>query len=56
MAVHTWPETMGLTLDIYVCNFGADNSAKAHALRNAMSTFFSPSHSRMQALQRGEKP
>ena len=56
MAVHTWPETMGVTLDIYVCNFGADNSAKAHALRNAMSTFFSPSHSRMQALQRGEKP
>jgi S-adenosylmethionine decarboxylase proenzyme len=53
MAVHTWPETMGVTLDIYVCNFGTDNSAKAHALRDAMIAFFAPTKQRLQTLQRG---
>ena len=28
LAVHTWPELGAVTLDVYVCNFGADNSAK----------------------------
>jgi S-adenosylmethionine decarboxylase len=54
MAVHTWPETMGVTLDIYVCNFGADNSARAHALRHAMAAFFAPATSCMQEMRRGE--
>lgn len=55
MAVHTWPETMGVTLDIYVCNFGSDNSAKAHALRDAMTAFFAPTSMRLQDLRRGER-
>ena len=29
LAIHTWPERQGLTLDVYVCNYSADNSAKA---------------------------
>jgi spermidine synthase len=32
VAIHTWPETKGLTLDVYVCNYSADNSAKARQL------------------------
>ena len=56
MAVHTWPEKMGVTLDIYVCNFGGDNSAKAHALREAMTAFFAPTKQRLQTLQRGAAP
>lgn len=56
MAVHTWPETMGVTLDIYVCNFGSDNSAKAHALRDAMIAFFAPKKQCLQTLQRGAAP
>ncbi len=55
MAVHTWPETMGVTLDIYVCNFGADNSAKAQALRDAMTVYFAPARQHLQTLQRGAK-
>jgi S-adenosylmethionine decarboxylase len=27
LAVHTWPELGAVTLDVYVCNFGGDNSA-----------------------------
>ena len=54
MAVHTWPEKMGVTLDIYVCNFGADNSAKAHALRDVLLVYFDPARSRLQGVARGE--
>jgi S-adenosylmethionine decarboxylase len=32
LAVHTWPELGAATLDVYVCNLGADNSARAEAL------------------------
>mgnify|MGYP006136894577 CR=1 FL=1 len=32
LAIHTWPERQGLTLDIYVCNYSADNSLKARSL------------------------
>ena len=32
LAIHTWPERQGLTLDVYVCNYSADNSAKARKL------------------------
>src|SRR6185436_283970 len=32
LAIHTWPERQGLTLDVYVCNFSADNSLKARRL------------------------
>src|SRR5437762_13966553 len=26
LAIHTWPERQGLTLDVYVCNYSADRS------------------------------
>ena len=32
LAIHTWPERAGVTLDVYVCNFSTDNSGKAEAL------------------------
>ena len=39
---HTWPERQGLTLDVYVCNFSADNSAKARKLFDDISAHFQP--------------
>ena len=36
LAVHTWPELEAATLDVYVCNLGADNSARAEALLDAL--------------------
>ena len=29
LAIHTWPERRGVTLDVYVCNFTEDNTGKA---------------------------
>ncbi len=53
LAIHTWPELGGVTLDVYVCNYGADNSAKAEALMAAMIAAFAPAELRRQQLRRG---
>ena len=53
LCVHTWPEQRGVTLDVYVCNFGADHSAKARALMEGLEALFAPAHSERQALKRG---
>ena len=53
MAVHTWPELGAVTLDVYVCNFGADNSAKAHAVMDALVGMFAPTAVSRHALERG---
>ena len=52
LAVHTWPELRGVTIDAYVCNFSGDNSARAHALMDALVEAFAPARVRRQQLQR----
>ena len=54
VAVHTWPEIDGVTLDVYVCNLGADNSAKAHRLLDTLLAAFAPASVSRHALRRGE--
>ena len=53
LAVHTWPEIAGVTLDVYVCNLGGDNSARAHALLDALIDAFAPRRVERHALERG---
>jgi len=53
LAIHTWPELGGVTLDVYVCNYGADNSDKARRLMDALVTAFAPAEVLHQALHRG---
>jgi S-adenosylmethionine decarboxylase len=53
LAVHTWPEIGAVTLDVYVCNLGVDNSARAHALMNALVAVFEPAQIEHHALERG---
>ena len=52
LAIHTWPELGGVTLDVYVCNYGADNSAKAEALLAALLKAFEPREAAVQRLSR----
>lgn len=54
LAIHTWPETNGLTLDVYVCNYSADNSTKAQQLFDAVVDYFQPAEIVKQAIERGE--
>ena len=53
VAVHTWPELGAATLDVYVCNIGRDNSARAEALLAALIALFAPATVERHALQRG---
>src|SRR6478735_957115 len=53
LCVHTWPEQRGVTIDVYVCNFGADHSAKAKGLMAALLALFDPTTVERHALQRG---
>ncbi len=54
LAVHTWPEVGGVTLDIYVCNFSGDNSERANALFVEVIAAFAPHRMERKALVRGE--
>lgn len=54
LAIHTWPERDGVTLDVYVCNFEDDNSSKAERLMNALEAAFKPGQSQRNRLLRGE--
>src|SRR5438094_8800283 len=54
LAIHTWPERQGLTLDVYVCNYSADNSAKARSLFDTIVGFFQPTEVARQEIDGGE--
>ena len=53
LCVHTWPEQRAVTLDVYVCNFGGDHSAKAEVLMDALCTLFAPAERQGARLHRG---
>jgi len=53
LAVHTWPELHAVTLDVYVCNFGADNTQRAHTLMNHLQARFAPGRAERHAIERG---
>jgi S-adenosylmethionine/arginine decarboxylase-like enzyme len=56
LAVHTWPERAAVTLDVYVCNLGQDNSARAEALMARAIAGFRPSRIVEHRIQRGTGP
>lgn len=56
LAVHTWPELGAVTLDVYVCNFSGDNSARAQALLAELEAAFSPAEVERHRLARGAGP
>jgi spermidine synthase len=53
LAIHTWPERQGLTLDVYVCNYSADNSAKARKLFDLIIGHFQPTEIARHEVERG---
>ena len=54
LCVHTWPEQRAVTLDVYVCNFGGDHSAKAEDLMKQLLALFEPQQIERHRLQRGQ--
>lgn len=53
LAIHTWPELAAVTLDVYVCNLGQDNSARAETLMARLQHAFGASETECHRLQRG---
>ena len=53
LAVHTWPELGAVTLDVYVCNLGSDNSGRAQALLSALQAAFAPTAAVHHSVLRG---
>jgi len=54
LAIHTWPETGNVTLDVYVCNFSTDNSTKASQLLEGMVQAYQPQRVVRNRLLRGD--
>jgi spermidine synthase len=54
LALHTWPERRGVTLDVYVCNFTDDNSGKARQLFDALMMAFRPTSQVVNRINRGD--
>jgi S-adenosylmethionine decarboxylase len=54
VCLHTWPEQKGVTLDVYVCNFGDDHSAKARGLMFALVNRFQPEWTEQRSMDRGD--
>lgn len=52
VAIHTWPESAYVTLDVFVCNFNQDNSIRAKQLFEALiSTFGSTDVKRIEVIR-----
>jgi len=54
LAIHTWPERRGVTLDVYVCNFTGDNDAKAQQLFDTIIATFHPKEKIVNEIRRGD--
>jgi S-adenosylmethionine decarboxylase proenzyme len=53
LAIHTWPERDGATLDVYVCNFTSDNTGKAEAVYSKLIRALKPADVLVERVQRG---
>ncbi len=40
ICIHTWPEILTLTMDVYLCNYSQDNSEKVRGLANSFISYF----------------
>jgi spermidine synthase len=53
IAIHTWPESKSVTLDVYVCNFSQENSVRAETLFASVVELLEPGEKITNRLQRG---
>jgi spermidine synthase len=56
LAIHTWPETGDVTLDVYVCNYSRDNSERARQVYRRVIDVMQPEDIAEHAVNRGRLP
>lgn len=54
LAVHTWPELKFVSIDLYVCNYGEDNTAKAQAVIQHLRSHWRPQEVNLNVIERGK--
>jgi S-adenosylmethionine decarboxylase proenzyme len=54
LAIHTWPERAGATLDVYVCNVSAENSGRAELLYHRLLKELQPEDVMVERVWRGK--
>jgi spermidine synthase len=54
VAIHTWPDQAGVTLDVYVARAEPGNVERAERLFDSLVAHFAPSETVRSALERGE--
>lgn len=52
LSIHTWPESGYVTLDVYVCNYSANNRSKAKKLFQDIQAVFCPRDSHLHRIER----
>ena len=55
LAIHTWPERDGATLDVYVCNYTCDNTLKAEKVYETLLKALKPGDVLVERVQRGKE-
>jgi len=55
LAIHTWPESGFVTIDVYVCNYTTDNTAKAQKLYDILKATLKPDRAHFQKILRGNR-
>jgi len=55
LAIHTWPESGFVTIDVYVCNYTTDNTDKAQKLYDMIEAVFKPARAHSQKILRGSR-
>ena len=53
LAIHTWPERDGATLDVYVCNYTSDNTGKAETVYANLIKALKPGDVLVERVMRG---
>lgn len=56
LAIHTWPESGNVTLDVYVCNYSRDNSDCARTIFDRLIDKVRPLESVCHEVVRGRLP
>lgn len=55
LAVHTWPESRHVTLDVFVCNYTRDNSERARQVYRDLEAAFAPRRKNLTVLERSHR-
>lgn len=53
LAIHTWPESQYVTLDVFVCNYHQDNADNARRLFNYLINHFNAKQVKQYETERG---